>query len=203
MKKKKSDNELLKRVLGIVGNVFDSALQILLIVAIVYIVYRGAGVAYDYGYRIFTEKPMAASVGREVEVSIPVDFNGLDLGKLFEEKGLTRDSKLLALQYYCSEFREDVKGGTYTLSTTMTAEEMFESIAEINIEKDRLKKEAEEALKAEEEAARKAEEAKEDGDTPGTEETPEADGEKSGEDEGVQQIDMGDDPDSFLEDDVR
>ncbi len=199
MKKRKFNGELVGRILGIVGNILDTCLQILLIIGIVYVIYKGAGIAYDYGYRVFTEKPMAASVGRDVEVTIPVDFNALELGELFEGKGLTRDAKLLALQYFCSEYREDVKGGTYTLSTTMTAEEMFESIAEINIEKEKLAKEAEEKLKAEEEAAAKKEkEAQELSDDPGIEESA-----TEGEDDGLQQIEMGDELGTYLEDDVR
>ena len=198
MKKSNVNKELITRILGVVGNIIDTALQILLIVGIVYIIIKGAHVAYDYGYRVFTEKPMAASIGRDVEITIPVDFKAMELGKLFETKGLTRDSKLLALQYYCSEYREDIKGGTYTVNTTMTAEEMFESIAEVNIEKDRLAKEAEEKQKAEEEAAEKREqEAKEKSDEPGTEESA-TEGES-----GMQQIDMGDESSDFLEDDVR
>ncbi len=200
MKKSNINKELVTRILGIVGNVVDTALQILLIVGIVYIIIKGAHTAYDYGYRIFTEEPMAKTIGRDVEVTIPVDFSAMELGKLFETKGLTRDSKLLALQYYCSEYREDVKGGTYTLNTTMTAEEMFGAIADVNIEKDRLAKEAEEKLKAEEEAAAKKEqEAREKADEPGTEES----ATEGGEDTGMQQIDMGDDSGVLLEDDVR
>jgi|GEM_PF-6145621 len=186
MKKNSSNNEMIGRVAGVAGNVFDTVLQILLIVAIVLVISKGAKTAYDYGYRIYTEKPMAASVGKDVEVTIPLDFNALELGKLFESKGLVRDSKLLALQYYASEYREYVKGGTYTLSTTMTAEEMFGAIAQVNIEKEELLKEAEEQKKVEEEAAaKKAEEAEEDA-----------------EEGGVQEIEMGDDSD-LTEDNVR
>jgi UPF0755 protein len=196
MKKKKNNNEMVGRVFGLTGNVLDTILQILLIVVIVLVIIKGAGVAYDYGYRVFTEEPMAKTIGKEIEVTIPVDFSAMDLGKLFESKGLTRDAKLLALQYYCSEYRENVKGGTYTLSTTMTAEEMFEAIAEVNIEKAQAAKEAEEKLKAEEEAAAKAEaEAKEKAESD--------DGDMSGEgDTGIQQIDMGDDS-GLTEDSIR
>ena len=135
--------ELTFRILGVTGNVFDTILQILLVVAIVYACYKGAQTAYSYGYRVFTEKPVAATVGNDVEVTIPVDFSAKQLGEIFEGKGLSRDSKLLMLQYYCSEYRKNIKPGTYTLNTAMTAEEMFESIAQINIEKEEAaKKEA-------------------------------------------------------------
>lgn len=101
-------------------------------VVIVYFVIKGATRCYDLGYRVFTEDPMAPEgYGREVTVEIPVDFTAKELGELFEEKGLSRDSILFALQYYASEYREGVKGGTYTFSTDQTAEDMFAQIAEI------------------------------------------------------------------------
>ena len=52
----------------------------------------------------------------------------LDIGKLFEGRGLVRDARLFALQYYLSEYREDVGPGTFDLSTAMTAEEMMQAM---------------------------------------------------------------------------
>ena len=48
---------------------------------------------------------------------------------LMQEKGLTRDGRLFALQYLLSEYKKDWKPGTYELSTAMTAEEMMEVMA--------------------------------------------------------------------------
>ena len=39
-----------------------------------------------------------------------------------------RDARLFALQYYLSEYREDVGPGTFDLSTAMTAEEMMQAM---------------------------------------------------------------------------
>ena len=44
---------------------------------------------------------------------------------MMEEKGLTRDATLFALQYLLSEYKEEVKPGTYEVSTAMTAEEIM------------------------------------------------------------------------------
>jgi len=44
---------------------------------------------------------------------------------MIEEKGLTRDATLFALQYLLSEYKEDIKPGTYEVSTAMTAEEIM------------------------------------------------------------------------------
>ena len=114
-----------KKTLFLTLSVLDVVFRIAIWVIIIYFVIKGATRCYNLGYRVFTEEPMAsAGYGREVVVEIPVDFSAKELGELFESKGLSRDSILFALQYYASEYREGVKGGTYTLSTEMTAEEM-------------------------------------------------------------------------------
>ena len=148
---------------------------------------------------MFTEKPVAATVGNDVEVTIPVDFSAKQLGEIFEGKGLSRDSKLLMLQYYCSEYRKNIKPGTYTLNTTMTAEEMFESIAQINIEKEEAAKKEAEKQQAEDEARNSEKELLDMGDE-SEEDIESGEGEEGS---GLQQIDMGDELDDYMEDDVR
>lgn len=121
-----------KKAMFLSFSVLDIVFRVVMWVVIVYFVIKGATRCYDLGYRVFTEEPMAPEgYGREVTVEIPVDFTAKELGELFEEKGLSRDSILFALQYYASEYREGVKGGTYTFSTDQTAEDMFAQIAEI------------------------------------------------------------------------
>ena len=51
------------------------------------------------------------------------------LGELLEAKGLIRDKTLFVLQYFCSEYRKELKAGTYELKSSMTAEEMFAVMA--------------------------------------------------------------------------
>ncbi len=94
-------------------------------IAVVYLIYQGAGIAYDYGYRIFTEPAVSVGEGRIVTVSVTEEMSPLDIGKLFESRGLVRDAKLFALQYYFSEYVKDVGPGTFELSTAMDAEEMM------------------------------------------------------------------------------
>lgn len=110
---------------GVLGAFVSTFLHIAVLVAAVVLIYRGAVICYDYGYRIFNEPPVAIGEGRTVSVTVPSDFTVKNLAALLESKGLVRDSKLLILQYYCSEYRKDIKAGTYELSTAMTAEEMF------------------------------------------------------------------------------
>ena len=121
-----------KKTIFLSLSVLDLIFRIAMWVIIVYFVIKGATRCYDLGYRVFTEDPIAPEgYGRDVQVEIPVDFTAKELGELFESKGLSRDSLLFALQYYASEYREGVKGGTYVFSTEQTAEEMFEQIAAV------------------------------------------------------------------------
>lgn len=116
--------------LSVVGAVLGAIFRVAVAIFSVYVIYNGATLAYDYGYRIFTEPAVSAGEGRKITVSITEDMSPADIGELFETKGLVRDGRLFMLQYYLSEFQKDVGPGTFELSTSMTAEEMMEAMAE-------------------------------------------------------------------------
>lgn len=97
-----------------------------LILLIVFIgIFKASTFCYDFGYRIFTEEPMAEAPGNDVVVQIDEDDSAFDIGRKLEEKGLVRDSKLYAAQYYLSAYVDDLLPGTYTLNTSMTTKEML------------------------------------------------------------------------------
>ena len=98
----------------------------ILIVLVVFIgVFKASTFCYDFGYRIFTEKPVDKLLGKEVVVQISKEDSAFDIGKQLEEKGLIRDAKLYVAQYYLSAYVDDLLPGTYTLDTAMTAKEMM------------------------------------------------------------------------------
>lgn len=115
---------------NIVSAVFGSILKVVFAIAVIFLIYRAAATCYDYGYRIFTEPAVSSGEGRSVTVTVTEDMSAQDIGKLFQEKGLVKNSRLFALQYLFSEYKEDVKPGTFTLSTAMTAEEMMAVMAD-------------------------------------------------------------------------
>lgn len=114
---------------NVVAEVFGAVLRVSLVVAAVLVIYRGAAVCYDYGYRTFMEPPVSAGEGRTVTVTVTKEMTASEIGELFLSKGLIRDAKLFVLQYNFSEFRKDVKPGVFELSTAMTVEEMMEAMA--------------------------------------------------------------------------
>ena len=104
--------------------VLSAIMKVVLAVVVIFLIYRGATMGYDYGYRIFTEPPMSSGEGRTVQVTLEPDMSATEVGQMMVEKGLSRDAKLFALQYLLSEYKKDVKPGTYEVSTAMTAEEI-------------------------------------------------------------------------------
>ncbi len=102
--------------------------RVVISILAVYVIYRGAEACFNYGYRIFTEPAVSAGEGRTVTVAITADMSPAEIGEMFESKGLVRDGRLFMLQYYFSEYREDVGPGIFELNTSMTAEEMMEAM---------------------------------------------------------------------------
>ncbi|MCI8529884.1 MAG: endolytic transglycosylase MltG [Lachnospiraceae bacterium] len=119
----------------VVGAVLGAIIRVLAVVAVVYLIYEGSVICYDYGFRIFTEPAMTTEErARTVRVTITSDMSAFDIGELFEDKGLVRDAKLFALQYYLSEYLKDVEPGVFELNTSMTAEDMMAAMVKIDPE---------------------------------------------------------------------
>lgn len=116
------------KVGSVIGAVLGAIFRVIVAVLAVYVIYQGALLCYDYGYRIFTEPAVSAGEGRTVTVAITEEMSPADIGRLFESRGLVRDARLFTLQYYLSEFSKDVAPGIFELSTSMTAEEMMEAM---------------------------------------------------------------------------
>lgn len=116
------------KVRDVVISVCETVLKLAAIAIIAMLIYRGALLAYEYGYRIFEEAPMSTGEGREVTVTIPEGMSAKEMGELLYMKGLIRDEKLFQLQYHLSEYKESLLPGEFTLCTNMTVEEMLKAM---------------------------------------------------------------------------
>ena len=105
--------------------VFGTILKVVIAVLVIMFIYKGAVAAYDYGYRIFKEEPVAEAPGVDVTVEITVGKSALQIGEVLEAKGLIRDAKLFYIQNLLSHYKDKLKSGTYTLNTSMTMTEMM------------------------------------------------------------------------------
>lgn len=111
--------------------VLGTITKVIVTILVVYYVYQGALIAYDYGYRIFAEPAMTEEgEGWEVKVTVPMGSSAKEVGELLQGKGLIRDANLFYLQNLLSEYKDEIKPGTYVLNTSMTAREMMEVMSE-------------------------------------------------------------------------
>lgn len=112
------------KVTQILSTILSALIKIAVAIWLVNLIYTKTMLAYDFGYRVFTEDAISPAPGRDVSVSITEGKSVMDIAKLLEEKGLVRDYKLAFAQIYASEYREDMEPGVYTLNTSMTVEQM-------------------------------------------------------------------------------
>lgn len=110
----------------ILASVFGTIIKVIFAVWVVTIVMKYATIAYDYGYRIFGEKPITSGEGRTVEVTIPIGADAKAVGEILKIKGLIRDADLFVIQEKISDYRDSILPGDYELNTSMTAEQMLE-----------------------------------------------------------------------------
>ena len=113
----------------ILATILSAIIKIAVAIWIVNFLYTKTLAAYDFGYRIFTEAPIAPSPGRDVVVSYTEGKSFKDLAKTPEEKGLVRDYKLAMIQMYVSVYKDTIRPGSYTLNTSMTTEEMMKAMS--------------------------------------------------------------------------
>ncbi len=111
----------------LIGTVFDTVLKIVIIIVVVMFTYKYATDAYNFGYRIFTEAPVAEEGNAKViSIAITEEAGTMDIGEVLEEKGLINDAKVFYVQELISEYHGELKPGIYELSSDMTVKEMME-----------------------------------------------------------------------------
>lgn len=115
----------------IIGSIFSIAVKVVIGFLIVMFIRKYAVMAYNYGYRVFTEPPVTITgEGTDIEVTIGEDNSVLEIGKMLENKGLIRDAKLFFVQELANEYHGKIKPGKYQLNTSMTADEMIVIMAD-------------------------------------------------------------------------
>lgn len=111
------------------GNLIDVVVKIVVAVLVIVLIYRGALLAYGYGYRVFTEEPVTTGDGKIISVEIKDGESPQDIGKMLESKGLIRDHKLFFIQERLSGYHKKEAAGIYDLNTSMTVDQMLAVMA--------------------------------------------------------------------------
>ncbi len=126
-KEKQQDSLGYRIALGGIKGILRILVMIVLVILLIYIGRQ----AYALGYEVFDENPVDTGEGRAVTVTITDDMSVSQIGRLLKAEGLLTESTLaFVIQEFISEYHGDILPGTYTLRTSMTADDMFPILAQ-------------------------------------------------------------------------
>lgn len=117
------------KVSTLISGILNFIVRAVIVVIVIYGVKQVCITAYDYGYRIYSEPPMAEGEGIDIVVTVPMGSSVMETGELLKGYGLIRDSKLFYLQERFSDYHDKMEPGVYTLNTSMTAEDMMAAMS--------------------------------------------------------------------------
>lgn len=106
-------------------SVFFRITKLLVAVIIIMLIYIASLKSYDFGYRIFAERPVSMEPGKDVVVVIEPGMNSGAISDLLEEKGVIRDALIFKIQNRFSHYYGEFQAGTFTLNTSMDNEEIM------------------------------------------------------------------------------
>ena len=96
----------------VAGGAFKIALYVCIVVLIIWL----GRLSYQFGHDIFDQQPMSPGEGQEITV-VKEDDSVYDIAKTLESKGLVEDAKVFWIQEKLSNYKGQMKPGTYLLST--------------------------------------------------------------------------------------
>ena len=121
-------------------SVIGIVLRVLVWLLIILGIYQGGMYCYDFGYQVFTDKPIAAEPGRDVTVIVNEGDGSRQIGKILEQNYLIKDANVFVVQEKLSEYTGEIKPGVYVLNTSMTTEQMIGVMAGHTEEQDEKEK---------------------------------------------------------------
>lgn len=130
--KKKGDRGYSMAVTGAKG-----VLRILIVICLVIVLIFLGRKTYDMGYQVFNETPVDSGDGRIIKVTVTDDMSVYKIGRMLKTEGLLKeDPMIFVVQELISEYHGDLLPGTYSLKTSMTAQDMFPILAQDYVMKD-------------------------------------------------------------------
>lgn len=115
---------------GVIGTALDTTIKIILIAVMISYTYKYAMQAYEFGYRIFAEKPVSTEeTAKAISISVAEEATVMEIGTVLEEKGMIGDARLFFVQELLLGYHGKIKPGIYELSSDMTAREMLAAMS--------------------------------------------------------------------------
>ena len=122
------------KIIDVTVSFIGTVIRAVVLIACVILVINIGKKAYDFGFRIFTEGPVAEAPGRDIIMSVEKGEGLKDIAQKLAEKGITSDWALFFIQAKLSEYKGSIDPGTYTLNNSMTTDEIMAVLTKAEIE---------------------------------------------------------------------
>lgn len=96
------------------------AFRILLYVCVIFLLIWLGKSTYQFGYDVFNQQAVSPGEGQEVTVVIKEGATVYQIAKTLENKGLIKNAYVFWIQEKLSNYKDQLKPGTYLLSTAYT-----------------------------------------------------------------------------------
>ena len=122
------------KVIDVTVSFIGTVIRAVVLIACVVLVVNIGKKAYDFGFRVFTEGPVAEPPGRDIVMSVEKGEGLKSIAEKLEEKGITNEWALFFVQAKLSEYKGSIDPGTYTLNNSMTTDEIMAVLTKAEIE---------------------------------------------------------------------
>lgn len=119
-----------KLALRITGGVFRFALNVLFYIIVIMCVITLSEKVYDFSYQVFGDVRMDEEDGREVKIRIVSGESTMTVARKLEQNKIIVDNMTFYLKAKLSKV--DIMPGTYIVSSSMTYDEIFEVLSDVN-----------------------------------------------------------------------
>lgn len=96
------------------------AFRILLYVCVIFLLIWLGKSTYQFGYDVFNQQAVSPGEGQEVTVVIKEGATVYQIAKTLENKGLINNAYVFWIQEKLSNYKDQLRPGTYLLSTAYT-----------------------------------------------------------------------------------
>lgn len=115
---------------ALAGTIFRFALYICIAV----VIFWAGKSSYQFAYSVFNEQAISPGEGQEITVVVSEGDSAAKIGRTLENKGLISDARVFWVQELLSNYHNQIKPGTYVLSTAYTPSRMIEIMAGVSEE---------------------------------------------------------------------
>lgn len=103
-------------------------LQVLINAVIVLLLIQVFTFAYNFSYKVFTDNCMNPTSKEEIHFEIKPDSSTIEIVDGLVAEGLVQDRYVMLAKVYLSSYHGKMMPGTYTLSPSMTQDEIMKTI---------------------------------------------------------------------------